>query len=119
MIELALNYVGLLVIYAIVLGFVGPERLALGMLPALVLVSVLLWYPFANRTHSGWSNGPEPERSHNYYGKLTFWLSLGLSMHRSHHLKPGLAWIELLDQVEEAPGWRSNLIDRVGYPRHD
>ena len=43
------------------------------------------------------------DRSHNYYGKTMFWLTLGLSMHRVHHEHPRLAWIESLPFVEEDP----------------
>src|SRR5690349_11207092 len=50
-VELFLNYLGIGAVYAVVLWFVGAERLFWGMAPALVLVSVLLWYPFAVQTH--------------------------------------------------------------------
>ena len=101
--ELALNYAGIAVVYAAVLIGVGPQRLALGMAPALVLTSILLWYPFAAKTHEGYSTGSADERSHNYYGRAMYWLSLGLSMHRTHHRRPHLSWIELRPYVEEAP----------------
>jgi fatty acid desaturase len=52
-----LNYVGIAVVYAVVLCFVGPWRLFLGMTPPLMLVSLLLWYPFAVQTHEGFSTG--------------------------------------------------------------
>ena len=74
------------------------------MVPPLVLVSLLLWYPFAVQTHEGFSTGAAEERSHNYYGRFMFWFSLGLSIHRQHHLQPKLAWIELRPYVEAAPG---------------
>jgi len=102
-IELFLNYVGIAVVYAVVLWFVGPWRLFLGMTPALMLVSLLLWYPFAVQTHEGFSTGTAEERSHNYYGRFMYWFSLGLSMHREHHQQPKLSWIELRPFVEAAP----------------
>jgi fatty acid desaturase len=108
--ELVLNYAGIAAVYGAVLARVGPERLVLGMTPALVLTSVLLWYPFAAKTHEGYSMGSADERSHNYYGRAMFWLSLGLSMHRTHHRRPHLAWVDLRAHVEAAPaGWRGFL----------
>jgi fatty acid desaturase len=101
--ELVLNYVGIVVVYAIVLAFIGPARLFWGMAPTLVLVSLLLWYPFAVQTHEGFSTGSAEARSHNYYGAFMYWFSLGLSMHREHHLKPKLSWIELRAFVQRAP----------------
>lgn len=102
-IELFLNYLGIAVVYAIVLWFVGPWRLFWGMTPVLMLVSLLLWYPFAVQTHEGFSTGAPVTRSHNYYGRFMYWFSLGLSMHREHHLQPKLSWIELRPFVEPAP----------------
>ena len=103
MIELFLNYVGIAIVYAVVLWFVGPARLFWGMTPTLMLVSLLLWYPFAVQTHEGFSTGSAEERSHNYYGSFMYWFSLGLSMHRQHHLQPKLSWIELRQFVEPTP----------------
>jgi fatty acid desaturase len=104
--ELLLNYAGITVLYSAMLILVGPTRLFWGMAPPLVLVSLLLWYPFAVQTHEGFSTGSAEERSHNYYGRFMFWFSLGLSMHRQHHLQPKLSWIELRPYVEAAPGGR-------------
>lgn len=108
--ELALNYCAIFALYGTVLTLVGPSRLFWGTAPALVLVSVLLWYPFAVQTHEGFSTGPAESRSHNYYGRFMYWFSLGLGMHREHHLRPGLSWIELRQYVEESParaaGWQ-------------
>ena len=73
------------------------------MAPPLVLVSLLLWYPFAVQTHEGFSTGAAELRSHNYYGLFMYWFSLGLSMHREHHLQPKLSWIELRRYVQSAP----------------
>src|ERR1041385_5747551 len=102
--ELLLNYLVIFVLYGVVLVAVGPARLFFGMAPALVLVSVLLWFPFAVQTHEGFSTGEAELRSHNYYGRFMYWFSLGLAMHREHHLQPKLAWIELKEYVEDAPG---------------
>ena len=70
------------------------------MAPPLILVSLLLWYPFAVQTHEGFSTGSAISRSHNYYGHFMYWFSLGLSMHRVHRLQPKLSWLELRPYVE-------------------
>ena len=101
LLDLLLNYVGIFSAYALLLFAVSPWRLVSGMVPALILVSLLLWYPFAVKTHDGYSTGSAESRSHNYYGRFMFWFSLGLSMHRTHHAQPALAWIELRHLVEE------------------
>lgn len=103
LIELTLNYAGIFAVYGVVLLFVGPSRLFWGLAPALIIVSVLLWYPFAVQTHEGFSTGPAESRSHSYYGRFMYWFSLGLAVHREHHLQPRLSWIELKEYVEEAP----------------
>ena len=112
--DLLLNYAAIFSAYGLLLAFVDPWRLALGLIPALVLVSLLLWYPFAARTHEGFSTGSPESRSHNYYGKFMYWFSLGLSMHRAHHLHPRLTWIELKTFVKEyqGAGIASRLIPR-------
>jgi len=102
-IELLLNYLGIVLVYATVLAVVGPARLFWGMAPPLIFVSVLLWYPFAVQTHEGFSTGSAISRSHNYYGRFMYWFSLGLSMHRVHHLQPKLSWIELRPFVVPVP----------------
>ena len=76
------------------------------MTPPLILVSLLLWYPFAVQTHEGFSTGAAEARSHNYYGRFMYWFSLGLAMHREHHLQPKLSWIELRPFVQAAPRGR-------------
>jgi fatty acid desaturase len=107
------NYLAIGVVLAVLLMAVGPARLFLGMFPALVLVSILLWYPFALKTHEGHSVGPPSSRSHDYYGHLMYWLSLGLSMHRVHHEHPELSWVELRPFVQPAPeGSWGGLIPR-------
>lgn len=103
LVELLLNYLGIALLYSVVLVFIGPTRLFWGMAPPLALVSVLLWYPFAVQTHEGFSTGSAVSRSHNYYGKFMYWFSLGLSMHREHHLQPKLSWIELRSYVVAVP----------------
>ncbi|MDE0626036.1 MAG: fatty acid desaturase [Bryobacterales bacterium] len=112
--ELLLNYVAIALVYSLILTQVGVGRLVSGMLPVLVLVSLVLWYPFAFKTHEGFSIGTAESRSHNYYGRLIYWFSFGLSMHRTHHMRPYLAWIELLQFVERDPSPR-----RVPIPRRD
>lgn len=116
--ELFFNYLAIAILYAVVLWFIGPARLFWGMTPALVLVSLLLWYPFAVQTHEGFSTGAAEARSHNYYGRFMYWFSLGLSMHRQHHLQPKLSWIELRPFVEPAPPglskWRPQRDIRLG-----
>lgn len=103
LIELVLNYLGIFLVFTVVLAFAGAARLVWGMVPPLVFVSILLWYPFAVQTHEGFSTGSSNLRSHNYYGRFMYWFSLGLSMHRVHHLQPKLSWIELKPFVESAP----------------
>ena len=82
---------------------VGPARYFGGLVPALVLVSLLLWYPFAIKTHEGWSQGRPETRSHDYYGRFMYWFSAGLSLHRVHHLHPELTWLELRRHVQPTP----------------
>jgi fatty acid desaturase len=113
-VELVLNYAGIVVVYVVILWFVGPSRLFWGMTPTLMLVSLLLWYPFAVQTHEGFSTGSAEARSHNYYGLFMYWFSLGLSMHREHHMRPKLSWIELRSFVERAPASLSRW-----WPRRD
>jgi len=69
-----LNYAGIFAVFAIVLSFTGATRLFWGMVPPLVLVSLLLWYPFAVQTHEGFSTGTMHLRSHNYYGRFMYWV---------------------------------------------
>ena len=116
--ELVLNYVAIFVVHGLILSFIGPARFFWGVVPPLILVSFLLWYPFAVQTHEGFSTGSSESRSHNYYGYFMFWFSLGLSMHREHHLRPKLAWIQLLPFVEK-PDVRSFSVWPRRYIRLD
>ncbi|MES1210120.1 MAG: fatty acid desaturase [Pseudomonadota bacterium] len=109
LIDLVANYAGLLAVHGTLLVLVGPFRYATGVLPALVIVSVLLWYPFAIKTHEGWSRGAPETRSHNYHGPFLYWFSLGLSVHRAHHLDQKLSWRSLRAHVSAAPGRRGLL----------
>ena len=110
LIELGLNYFVIFAVYGVILASVGASRLFWGMAPALILVSVLLWYPFAVQTHEGFSTGAAELRSHNYYGRFMYWFSMGLAMHREHHLQPKLSWIELKEYVEDAPAVSGKLL---------
>ena len=58
--------------------------------------------PALNWIH-GHSQGDSEYRSHNYYGIVVYWATLGLSMHRIHHMKPYLSWIEMRQYVEPDP----------------
>jgi fatty acid desaturase len=102
--DLYMNYALIAGVFTGMLWMVGPSRLALGVVPALILVSILLWYPFALKTHEGHSVGSSETRSHDYYGHYMYWFSLGLSMHRVHHDQPQLTWVELRSFVKHSPG---------------
>jgi beta-carotene hydroxylase len=121
MVEWVVHY-GFIFTFYIAIGMVvGIERTAWGLFVPLVLVSHLLWYPFAYYTHEGHSNGASEFRSHNYYGRVMYWLTLGLSMHRVHHEHPRLSWIEMLPYVESNPngfwsGWREGRDIRDEHP---
>lgn len=120
-VEWVLHY-GFIFAFYIAIGMVaGVERTAWGLFVPLVLVSHLLWYPFAYYTHEGHSTGASEFRSHNYYGLVMYWLTLGLSMHRVHHEHPRLSWIEMLPYVERNPngfwsGWRDGRDIRIEQP---
>jgi len=98
-IEYVATYAFEFALYGVIAYFVGIERLLLGMWPACTLHSLLLWYGFAIKTHEGYSTGDAKTRSHNYYGRLLYWCSFGLSMHRLHHMQPGLAWLQMKNKV--------------------
>lgn len=100
-VELVTTYLVYGLVYGAIISVVGVSRVAWGVLPALFANSILLWYFFAVKTHDGYSTGHPDSRSHNYYGRWIYWFSVGLSMHRVHHLQPKLGWIEILPFVEE------------------
>lgn len=110
--EYGITYAALVAIYGTIATFVGVERVLLGLIPAAILHSLLLWYFFAIKTHEGYSMGMAADRSHNYYGKLLYWISFGLSMHRTHHLKPQLAWLQMADEVQSG-----TLLQRLRFER--
>ena len=108
-IEYVLTYVGLIAIYGAIASVVGVQRVLLGLIPSAILHSLFLWYFFAIKTHEGYHLGMAARRSHNYYGKLIYWLSFGLSMHRTHHMKPQLAWLQMSSEVESGT-WTQRLL---------
>jgi fatty acid desaturase len=95
-VEYALNYVVVAAVFGTIAYFTSLERVLVGLLASATLHSFLLWYWFAIKTHEGYSTGAPETRSHNYDGRLLYWLSFGLSMHRLHHMKPRLAWLQML-----------------------
>jgi fatty acid desaturase len=105
------TYVVYAAIYGAIIAQVGAERFLLGLIPATVLHAYLLWYPFAIMTHEGYSTGSVESRSHNYYGRLAYCLSFGLSLHRVHHQYPKLAWLEMTPYIQDG-GTRRNLTFR-------
>lgn len=114
--ELLMHYVAVAAVFGAIIYQMGFSRVAWGLFPALATNSVLLWYFFAVRTHDGYSLASEEEKSHNYYGRFIYWFSVGLSMHRVHHMYPRLSWIEILPYVEQRPkdlpwyGFRRHII---------
>jgi fatty acid desaturase len=98
--EYAATYIIEAGLYGAIAYFAGIERLILGLIPSATLHSMLLWYGFGIKTHEGYSTGPAETRSHNYNGRLIYWFSFGLSMHRLHHLRPNLAWLQMANQVQ-------------------
>ncbi len=107
-IEYLVTYLVYTAVYGLIACFAGVERVLLGLLPAAILHSWILWYLFAVKTHEGYSTGTPESRSHNYYGRLLYWLSFGLSMHRLHHLKPNLAWLQMARNVP-AGSWMQRV----------
>jgi len=106
-VEYVLTYVAYVAIYGGIAAVVGPARVLYGLLTAAFIHSFLLWVPFAMKTHEGYRTGAHEERSHNYYGYLPFFFSFSLSLHRVHHLKPKLSWLEMLRYVEPGTLWQS------------
>jgi len=108
MFEYFCNYLAYFIIYAGIATFVGWERVVFGLFPTVIVHSFLLWIPFAKKTHEGYSTGSAESRSHEYYGKLVYWFSFGLSVHRLHHMKPGMGWLEMSPHVQ--PGTWSQVL---------
>ena len=110
--EYILTYAVEAVLYGAIVYFTGLERLLLGLIPSAALHSMMLWYGFGIKTHEGYSTGQAQTRSHNYYGRLIYWLSFGLSMHRLHHMRPGLTWLQMSNEVPSGT-WAQRLrLDR-------
>lgn len=86
------------------------ERVLMGLLPAQILNSFLLWYPFAVKTHEGHKTGSQETRSHDYYGAFMYWLTMGLSLHRAHHMNPQLGWLQLKPFVQNGRVFRRHII---------
>ena len=62
--EWGLTYVFIVGLYLSIGLHAGVARTAWGLFPALILVSIFLWYPFASMTHEGYSLGDAEYRSH-------------------------------------------------------
>ncbi|MGA9520739.1 MAG: fatty acid desaturase [Myxococcaceae bacterium] len=105
--ELALTWAFYAAIAIALASQVGWARVLSGYFPAGILHALLLWYPFAIKTHEGYSTGDERERSHDYHGKLAYWFSFGLSLHRVHHLKPHLGWLEMFPFIQPCSWWQA------------
>jgi fatty acid desaturase len=111
-IEYGLTYFALSAIYGTIAVFVGVPRVLFGLIPAAILHSLFLWYFFAIKTHEGYRRAMAAERSHNYYGTPLYWLTFGLSMHRTHHMKPQLGWLQMADEVKSG-----TLVQRLKFER--
>ncbi len=94
-IEYGLNYAVVALVYGALMTVAGWERVMIGFLFSAGIHSLLLWYWFAIKTHEGYSTGAAETRSHDYDSVFLYWFSLGLSMHRVHHMKPQLAWLQM------------------------
>jgi beta-carotene hydroxylase len=90
----------------------GLSRVVTGFLASATIHSVVLWYFFAVKTHEGYSTGAAVTRSHNYYGRLLYRATFGLSMHRLHHMQPGLAWTQMANQVPSGTKLQRLLLQR-------
>jgi beta-carotene hydroxylase len=94
-VEYYLTYAAAALVYGVLMVFTGVGRVAIGFLLSATLHSMLLWYWFAIKTHEGYLTGAPETRSHNYQSRFLYWFSFGLSMHRLHHMKPRLAWLQM------------------------
>jgi fatty acid desaturase len=104
-IEYALNIAALIALFGTIGWIAGFAQVMVRLVFSEILHGFLLWYVFALRTHEGYSLGEAETRSHDYRGKLLHVFSGGLSMHRLHHLRPGLSWLEMLSHIPQA-SWR-------------
>lgn len=109
-IEWAVSYLVFGIYFVTLAHYVGAERILWGLLPAQVLNSFLLWYPFAVKTHEGHHVGKQEYRSHNYYGTFLYWLTMGLSLHRAHHMHPSHGWLQLMPYIEKGPLFKRSII---------
>jgi fatty acid desaturase len=109
-VEWIITYLFFGAFFGTIVYFVGWQRVVYGLLPAQILNSFLLWYPFAVKTHEGHSTGHEETRSHDYYGSFLYWLTLGLSMHRAHHMHPQLGWLQLKPFVQRGKVFKRHII---------
>lgn len=111
-----LEYFATITAYVVVFGAIGWAtgfaQVLIRLFFSEILHGFLLWYVFALRTHSGYSTGPLEERSHNYPGRLLHFASAGLSMHRLHHLRPGLSWFEATAHIPPAR-WQDVLLFKL------
>jgi len=103
--EYILSYLFFFMFYGLIAYEVGVERILYTLLPAQIINSFILWYPFAIKTHEGHYVGAQEFRSHDYYGKFLFWLTCGLSLHRAHHLYQRKGWLELYPYIQQASIW--------------
>ena len=107
--EWGLSYIVFGLYFGTIVYFVGWERVLLGLLPAQILNSFLLWYPFAVKTHEGHHVGDQEIRSHDYYGSFLYWLTMGLSLHRAHHMHPQLGWLQLRPFIQKGPLFKRHI----------
>ncbi len=111
-IDYAVTYAVYLSVYAAIASQVGTARFIAGLIPATIVHGYLLWYPFAIKTHEGYSLGSVEARSHNYYGQLAYWFSCGLALHRVHHQKQQLGWLQMRPFIE-----RGTLLQALTFRR--
>lgn len=109
LVEWALTYVVYGIFFGCISYFVGWQRVLLGLVPAQILNSFILWYPFAVKTHEGHHVGSQEIRSHDYYGKFLYWVTMGLSLHRAHHMNPQLGWLQLRPFIQEGPIFKRHI----------
>jgi fatty acid desaturase len=114
------TYAAYFSVYALIAAQVGVGRFVAGILGAAVLHSFILWFPFAILTHQGYSTGAAEERSHDYRGGVAYLLTFGLALHRVHHLKPNLGWLEMATYIQPVK-WREALSFRrdIRRPAHE